>query len=43
MSTSRQEFIVTLKDYNFLENFYHDMETEGTTKSFGHFTFKLGT
>jgi hypothetical protein len=34
MSTSRQEFIVTLKDYNFLENFYHDMETEGTTKSF---------
>jgi hypothetical protein len=34
MSTARQEFIVTLKDYNFLENFYHDMETEGTSKSF---------
>jgi hypothetical protein len=34
MSTARQEFIVILKDYNFLENFYHDMETEGTSKSF---------
>ena len=34
MSISRQEFIVTVKDYNFLENFYHDMESEGTTKSF---------
>lgn len=34
MSTARQEFIVTLTDYNFLENFYHDMESEGTTKSF---------
>ena len=34
MSDFRQEFIVTLKNYNELENFYLDMETEGTTKSF---------
>lgn len=34
MPTSRQEFIVTLKDYDFLENFYQDMESEGTSKLF---------
>ena len=30
----QREFIVTLKDYSFLEEFYSDMETNGTTKSF---------
>ena len=34
MSTTLIEFIVTLKDYNSLENFYYDMENEGTSKSF---------
>jgi hypothetical protein len=34
MSTARQEFIVTLKNHNLLENFYSDMESEGTSKAF---------
>lgn len=34
MSLAQKEFIVTLKDYSFLEEFYADMETQGTTKSF---------
>lgn len=34
MSLAQKEFIVTLKDYSFLEEFYVDMETRGTTKSF---------
>jgi hypothetical protein len=34
MSTARQEFIVTLKDYNLLENFYSDMENEGSANAF---------
>lgn len=34
MSIARQEFIVTLKDYSLLEDFYQDMENEGTLKSF---------
>ncbi len=34
MAISRQEFIVTLKEHNLLEDFYRDMEDEGTVKSF---------
>jgi hypothetical protein len=34
MFTTRQEFIVTLKDHSLLESFYQDMENEGTNKSF---------
>lgn len=34
MSLAQKEFIVTLKDYESLSEFYSDMETQGTSKSF---------
>lgn len=34
MTTDLKEYIVTLKNYNDLDQFYLDIETEGTTKEF---------
>jgi hypothetical protein len=34
MSEVQREFVVTLKEYDLLEEFYSDMESERTTKSF---------